>query len=57
VHSTVVADAGTLHAVTIRSRALAAAAVSKGSASLMTELTLARHALVVVMDAYRQSIR
>ena len=49
------ADADTLHAVTIRSRTLAAAAISKGSASLMTELMTARLALIEVLDGYRQS--
>ena len=51
------ADAGTLYAVTIRSRTLAAAAVSKGSASLMTELMTARLALIEALDGYRQSSR
>ena len=51
------ADADTLHAVTIRSRTLAAAAISKGSASLMTELMTARLALIEVLDGYRQSSR
>ena len=49
------ADAGTLHAVTIRSRTAAAAADSKGSASLVTELITAPHAHVEVLDDYRQS--
>ena len=53
--STGAADAGTLHAVTTRSRTLAAAAASKGSASLMTELMTARLALIEVLDGYRQS--
>ena len=39
------ADAGTLHAVTIRSRAAATGADSKDSASLMTEIITAPHAL------------
>ena len=51
------ADADTLHAVTIRSRTLAAAAISKGSASLMTELMTARLALIEVLDGYSQSSR
>ena len=51
--STGAADADTLHAVTIRSRTLAAAAISKGSASLMTELMTARLALIEVLDGYR----
>ena len=55
VPSTGAADADTLHAVTIRSRTLAAAAISKGSASLMTELMTARLALIEVLDGYRQS--
>ena len=40
------ADAGTLHAVTIRSRAAATGADSTGSASLMTEPITAPHALI-----------
>ena len=52
--STGAADADTLHAVTIRSRKLAAAAISKGSASLMTELMTARLALIEVLDGYCQ---
>ena len=51
------ADADTLRAVTIRSRTLAAAAVSKGSASLMTDLMTARLALIEVLDGYGQSSR
>ena len=54
---TVAAHADTLHAVTIRSRTLAAAAASKGSASLMTELMTARLALIEVLDGYCQSSR
>ena len=50
-------DAGTLHAVTICSRAAAADADSKDSASLMTELMTARLALIEVLDAYSQSSR
>ena len=53
--STGAAEADTLHAVTIRSRTLAAAAISEGSASLMTELMTARHAPLEVLDGYRQS--
>ena len=49
------ADAGTLHAVTIRSRTAAAAADSKGSSSLVTELITAPHAHVEALDDYRQS--
>ena len=48
------ADAGTLHAVTICSRALGTAAVPKESASLVTEHMLARHALIEVLDVYCQ---
>ena len=51
------ADAGTLHAVTIRSRTAAAAADSKGSASLMTELITAPHALVEALHDHLQSSR
>ena len=40
------ADAGTLHAVAICSRAAAAVADSKRSASLVTEIITAPHALV-----------
>ena len=54
---TVAADADTLHAVTIHSRTLATAAVSKGSASFMTEHKLAPHALIVAPRVRRQSIR
>ena len=55
MHSTGAADAGTLHAVTIRSSTLAAAAILEGSASLMTEIMTARLALIEVLDGYRQS--
>ena len=55
--STSAADAGTLHAVTIRSCTLAAAAVLKDSVSLLTELMTARLALIEVLDGYRQSSR
>ena len=51
------ADAGTLHAVTIRSRTAAVAADSKGSASLVTELITAPHSLVEALDDLRQSSR
>ena len=51
------ADAGTLHAVAIRSRTAAAAADSKGSASLVTELITAPHALVEALDDHLQSSR
>ena len=57
VSSKGVADAGTLHAVTICSRALGTAAISKGSASLVTELITAPHALIEVLDGCRQSSR
>ena len=57
VPSTGAADADTLHAVPIRSRTLDAAAISEGSASLMTELMTARLALIEVLDGYRQSSR
>ena len=57
VPSTDAADAGSLHAVTIRSHTLAAAAVSKGSASSMTELMTAQLALIEVLDGYCQSSR
>ena len=55
--STGAADAGTLHAVTIRSRTLAAAADSKGSASLMDEIMTAPHALIEVLGDHLQSSR
>ena len=51
------ADAGTLHAVTIRSRAAAAVADSNGSASLMTEIISAPHALTEVFGDHLQSSR
>ena len=54
---TVAADADTLHAVTICSRTLATAAVSKGSASFMIVHKLASHALIVTQARHRQSIR
>ena len=44
-----------LHAVTARSRSPSAAADSKGSASVVTELMTVPHALVEVLDIYRQS--
>ena len=53
--STGAADAGTLQAVTVHSRKLAAAAVLKDSVSLLTELMTARLALIEVLDGYRQS--
>ena len=49
VPSTGAADAGTLHAVTIRSRTLAEAAISEGSASLMTDHMPACLALTEVL--------
>ena len=51
------ADAGTLHAVTIRSRAAAAGADSKDSASFMTETMTAPHALTEVFGDHLQSSR
>ena len=51
------ADAGTLHAVTIRSRTTTAAADSKGSDSLVMELITAPHALVEALDDHLQSSR
>ena len=51
------ADADTLHAVTIRSPAAAAPADSKDSASLMTEIMTAPHALTEVFGDYLQSSR
>ena len=51
------ADAGTLHAVTIRSRAAAAVADSKDSASLMTEIITAPHALIEALGDHLQSSR
>ena len=51
------ADAGTLPAVSIRSRAAAAAADSKDSASLMTEIMTAPHALTEVLGDHLQSSR
>ena len=41
------AASGILHVVTTRSRALAAAAVSKGSSSFFTDIMLAPRALIV----------
>ena len=49
------ADAGTLHAVTIRFPAAAAVADSKDSASLMTETMTAPHALIDVFGNHLQS--
>ena len=51
------ADAGTLHAVSICSRAAATAADSKDSASLTTEIMTAPHALTEVFGDYLQSSR
>ena len=56
-HSTMSADAGTLPAVTIRSCAAASAADSKDSASLMTDIMTAPHALTEVLGDYLQSSR
>ena len=49
------ADAGTLHAVTICSRAAATAADSKDSASFFTDHMLAPHAQAEALSGYRQS--
>ena len=49
------ADAGTLHTVSICSRAAATAADSKGSASFFTEHMLAPHAQAEALSDYRQS--
>ena len=57
VTSTGAADAGTLHAVTIRSRTPATDADSNGSASLMTEIMTAPHALTEVFGDHLQSSR
>ena len=57
MHSTGAADAGTLHAVTIRSRTLAASADSNASASLVTETMTAPHALTEVLGDHLQSSR
>ena len=46
------ADAGTLHTVSICSRAAATAADSKDSASLTTEIMTAPHALTEVFGDY-----
>ena len=51
------ADAGTLHAVTIRSRAAAPAADLNSTASLVTDIMTAPHALVEVLDGHLQSSR
>ena len=56
-HNAMTTDAGTLHAVTIRSRAAATGADSKGSASLMTEPITAPHALTEVLGDHLQSSR
>ena len=55
--STASADVSMLHAVTICSRAAASVADSKDSASLVTELMTAPHAVVEVLDDYCQSIK
>ena len=57
MHSTGAADAGTLHVVTIRSRALAVSADSKDSASLVTEIITSPHALTEVFGDRLQSSR
>ena len=49
------ADAGTLHAVSICSRAAATAADSKDSASFFTDHMLAPHAQAEALSDYRQS--
>ena len=49
------ADAGTLHTVTICSRAAATAADSKDSASFFTDHMLAPHAQAEALNDYRQS--
>ena len=49
------ADAGTLHAVTICSRAAATAADSKDLASFFTDHMLAPHAQAEALNDYRQS--
>ena len=49
------ADAGTLHAVSICSRAAATAADSKGSASFFTDHMLAPHAQAEALSDYYQS--
>ena len=56
-HNAMAADAGTLHAVTIRSRAAATGADSKESASLVTEPITAPHALTEVLGDHLQSSR
>ena len=56
-HNAMAADAGTLHAVTIRSHAAATGADSKGSASLMTETMTVPHALTEVLGDHLQSSR
>ena len=55
--STGASDAGTLHVVTIRSRALAVSADSKDSASLVTEIITSPHALTEVLGDHLQSSR
>ena len=49
------ADAGTLHAVRIRSRAAVTAADSKDSASFFTDHMLAPHAQAEALSGYCQS--
>ena len=56
-HRTMAADAGTLPAVSIRSRAASADADSTGSASLVTEPITAPHALTEVFGDHLQSSR
>ena len=52
-----VTDAGTLRAVTTRSCTLAAAAVSTGCVSFVTDHKMAPHTHVEHVDVNRQSIR
>ena len=56
-HRTMPADAGTLHAVSIRSRTVATTADSTGSASLMTEPITVPHALIEALGDHLQSSR
>ena len=51
------ADAGTLHAVTICSRAAATAADSKDSASFFTDHMLAPHAQAEALSGYGFTVR
>ena len=56
-HNAMAADAGTLHAVTIRSRTAATDADSKDSASLVTDPITAPHALIETLGDHLQSSR